>query len=118
MPANGPYLIALTLASILLLLVLILAVKLHAFLALILSSMALGLGAGMQPQAVLKSIQFGFGDALGFIAVVVPLVWSLARESKRSLLLYGLPMTCALTVTHALVPPHPAPAGAAQLLGA
>ncbi|HWB95325.1 MAG TPA: gluconate:H+ symporter [Bryobacteraceae bacterium] len=175
MPANGPYLIALTLGSIVLLLILILAVKLHAFLALILSSMVLGLAAGMQPQAVLKSIQAGFGDALGFIAVVVglgamigqylehsgggraladwllekfgrdraawavlaatflvglpiffevgfiimvPLVWSLARESKRSLLLYGLPMTCALTVTHALVPPHPAPAGAAQLLGA
>jgi gluconate transporter len=175
MPANGPYLVWLTLGSVILLLVLILAVKLHAFLALMLSSMALGLAAGMQPQAVIKSMQFGFGDALGFIAVVVglgamigqylehsgggraladwllakfgrdhaawavlvasfvvglpiffevgfiimvPLVWSLARESKRSLLLYGLPMTCALTVTHALVPPHPAPAAAAQLLGA
>jgi len=44
--------------------------------------------------------------------------WSLARESKRSLLTYGLPIAAALTVTHALVPPHPAPAAAAQLLGA
>lgn len=175
MPANGPLLIGLTLASIGLLLLLILVAKLHAFIALIISSMALGLAAGMAPQAVLKSIQAGFGDALGFIAVVValgamigrfleysgggraladwllakfgrdhaawavliasfivglpiffevgfiilvPLVWSLARESKRSLLFYGLPMTAALTVTHALVPPHPAPAAAAQLLGA
>src|SRR5512146_1415002 len=73
MPANGPFLVLLTLGSIVLLLVLILAVKLHAFLALILSSMALGLAAGMAPQAVLKSIQAGFGDALGFIAVVVGL---------------------------------------------
>src|SRR5580692_298971 len=149
--------------------------RLHAFLALLLASMALGLCAGMGPQKTLKSIQAGFGDALGFIAVViglgamigrfleysgggraladwllvkfgrdravwavltaaflvglpiffevgfiilVPLVWSLARESKRSLLYYGMPMCAALTITHALVPPHPAPAAAAQLLGA
>lgn len=175
MPANGPYLIVLTLAAIALLLFLILVAKLHAFLALLLSSMVLGLAAGMSPQTVLKSIQAGFGEALGFIAVVVglgamigrylehsgggralaewllrksgrdhaawavliaaflvglpiffevgfiilvPLIWNLARESKRSLLYYGMPMTAALTITHALVPPHPAPAAAAQLLGA
>ena len=171
----GPFLIALTLGSIALLLALILAARLHAFLALMLASMFLGLAAGMGPQKVLKSMQAGFGDALGFIAVVVglgamigrflehsgggraladwlllkfgrdravwavltaaflvglpiffevgfiilvPLVWNLARESKRSLLYYGLPMAAALTVTHSLVPPHPAPAAAAQLLGA
>ncbi|MBI1787231.1 MAG: gluconate transporter [Acidobacteria bacterium] len=175
MPANGPQLIALTLASIGLLLFLILAAKLHAFLALMLSSLALGLSAGMEPVKLLKSVQTGFGDALGFIAVVValgamigrflehsgggralaewllgkfgrdraawavltaaflvglpiffevgfiilaPLAWNLARESKRSLLYYGMPMAAALTVTHALVPPHPAPSAAAQLLGA
>ena len=58
--------------SIALLLVLILAVKLHAFLALLLTSMALGLAAHMPPEKVLKSIQTGFGDALGFIVVVIP----------------------------------------------
>ena len=47
----------------------------------------------------------------------MPLVWNLARETKRSLLFYGLPMAAALTMTHSLVPPHPAPAAAAQLLG-
>jgi gluconate transporter len=124
---------------------------------------------------VLKSIQTGFGDALGFIAVVVglgamigrflehsgggraladwllakfgkdraawalllasflvglplffevgvvvmaPLVWNLARETKRSLLFYALPMLSALTIVHSLVPPHPAPAAASQLFGA
>jgi len=168
------HLIVLTVACIALLLVLILVVKLHAFLALLLSSMVLGLAAGMPPDKVLKSIQSGFGEALGFIAVVVglgamigrylefsgggqaladwllarfgkdraawamlvaaflvglpiffevgfiilvPLVWSLARETKRSLLFYGLPMAAALTITHSLVPPHPAPAAASQLLG-
>jgi gluconate transporter len=175
MPAAGPVLLALTIAAIALLLFLILVVKLHAFLAMLIASMALGLGAGMAPAAVLKSIQSGFGDALGFIAVVVglgamigryiedsgggrslaewllqkfgrdratlalfvaaylvglplffevgfiilaPLVWSLTKESKRSLLVYGMPMTAALSATHSLVPPHPAPAAAAQLLGA
>jgi gluconate transporter len=164
----------LTAGAIILLLLLILAVRLHAFLALLISAMVLGLAAGMPPDKVLKSIQFGFGDALGFIAVVVglgamigrflehsgggraladwllekfgkdqaawamliaaflvglpiffevgfvilvPLVWNLARETRRSLLFYGLPMAAALTVTHSLVPPHPAPAAAAQLLG-
>jgi gluconate transporter len=53
---------------------------------------------------------------VGFI-ILVPLVWSLARETRRSLLFYGLPMAAALTITHSLVPPHPAPAAASQLLG-
>jgi len=174
MHPSGGTLILLTVASLALLLVLILVVKLHAFLALLLSSMVMGLAAGMPPDKVLKSIQSGFGEALGFIAVVVglgamigrflehsggaraladwlldrfgkeraawamliaaflvglpiffevgfiimvPLVWSLARETKRSLLFYGLPMAAALTITHSLVPPHPAPAAASQLLG-
>jgi gluconate transporter len=173
-PANGNYLVFLTAVSIALLLVLILVVKLHAFLALLLTSMALGLAAHMPPEKVLKSIQTGFGDALGFIVVVVglgamigrflehsggaqvladwlvekfgkdraawallvasflvglpiffevgfvilaPLVWNLAKETKRSLLFYGMPMAAALTITHSLVPPHPAPAAASQLLG-
>src|ERR1051326_7664221 len=167
------HLIVLTVAAIALLLVLILVVKLHAFLSLLISSMALGLAAGMRPEQVLKSIQTGFGDALGFIAVVVglgamigryleysggrpalagwllenfgkeraplgmvyaaflggwpiflevwfiilvPLVWNLARETKRSLLFYGLPMAAALTVTHSLGPPHPAPAAASHVM--
>ena len=164
-----------TLGAVALLLILILWARLHAFLALLISSMALGLACGMEPLQVIKSIQFGFGDALGFIAVVValgamigrflehsgggrvlaewllakfgrenaqwavfaaaflvglpiffevgfiilvPLAWNLARESKKSLLFYGLPMTAALTVTHAMIPPHPAPSAAAALLGA
>ncbi len=172
---EGPALLVLTLGAVVLLLFFILVLRLHAFLSLLLVSMALGLGAGMEPVRVLKSIQSGFGDALGFIAVVValgavigrlleqsgggralarwllektgerhavwavffaafliglpiffevgfiilvPFVYSLARQSGRSLLHFGLPVAAALTVTHAMVPPHPAPAAAAQLLGA
>ena len=71
MPANCTYLVCLTVATLVLLLFLILVVKLHAFVALLISAMAMGLASGMPPDKVLKSIQFGFGDALGFIAVVV-----------------------------------------------
>src|SRR5579864_7177881 len=73
MAVAGPGLLVLTIAAITLLLFLILVVKLHAFLALLISSMALGLAAGMPPAAVLKSIQSGFGEALGFIAIVLGL---------------------------------------------
>jgi gluconate transporter len=168
-------LLASTLASVALLLFLILYVRLHAFLALLLASFTLGMLTGMPAAKLLKSVQSGFGEALGFIAVVValgaivgrflehsgggrhfanqllerfgekntpwallvsafivglpiffevgfiilvPLAWSLARRGGKSLLYYGLPMACALTVVHAMVPPHPAPAAAAQLFGA
>jgi gluconate transporter len=171
----GNLLVLYTLLSIGLLLFLILHLRMHAFLALLLTSMALGLACGMPAAQVLKSIQAGFGEALGFIAVVValgammgryleysgggralaewllhqfgprravwavltssflvglpiffevgfiillPLVVSLSRQSKKSMLYFGLPVACALTVTHSMVPPHPAPAAAAQLLGA
>jgi gluconate transporter len=169
------HLIIFAFGAVALLLFLILYVRMHAFLAMLISAFAMGLAAGMKPAAVLQSIQAGFGDALGFIAVVlglgamigaylehsgggraladwlidkfgqeraawalmvaaflvgmpiffevgfiilVPLVYSLTREGKRSLLVYGLAMTAPLTILHSLVPPHPAPAAAAQLLGA
>lgn len=172
---TGAPLLLLTFGAIALLLFLILVLKLHAFIGLLLTSMALGLACGLTPAALLKSIQAGVGDALGFIAVVlglgamigaylehsgggtvladwllrlfgrehslwavliagflvglpiffevgfiilVPLVWSLAKETKRSLLFFGMAMCAPLTILHSLVPPHPAPAAAAQLLGA
>src|ERR1043166_9048424 len=81
---TGPWLILFTAATIALLLVLILAVKLHPFLSLLLSSMALGLATWMAPDKVLKSIQTGFGDALGFIAVVVGLGAMIGRYLEYS----------------------------------
>src|SRR5262245_47481628 len=70
---QGAPLLFLTAGAIALLLVLILVVKLHAFLSLLLSSMALGLAVGMPADKIIRSIQTGFGEALGFIAVVVGL---------------------------------------------
>ena len=54
---------------------------------------------------------------VGFI-ILVPLVYALARETKKSLLHYGIPLLAGLAVTHAFVPPTPGPIAVAQLVGA
>ncbi|MFN0105356.1 MAG: hypothetical protein ACKV2U_25125 [Bryobacteraceae bacterium] len=84
MPENGPFLLSITLGAIALLLFLILAVRLHAFLAPLISSMAFGLGVGMEPLKVIRSIQLGFGEALGFIAVVLALGAMIGRFLEHS----------------------------------
>jgi len=83
-PDNGSFLLTITLGAIALLLFLILAVRLHAFLALLISAMAFGLSAGMEPVKVIKSVQTGFGEALGFIAVVVALGAMIGRFLEHS----------------------------------
>jgi GntP family gluconate:H+ symporter len=55
------------------LVVLIARARLHAFIALTLVSIALGLGAAMPPAAVIRAFQDGVGATLGFIAVVIGL---------------------------------------------
>src|SRR5436853_4550244 len=84
MPANGNYLVVLTACTLAFLLALILVAKLHAFLALLISAMTMGLAAGMPPEKVLKSIQNGFGEALGFIAVVIGLGAMIGRFLEYS----------------------------------
>lgn len=172
---SGTALLFATLAAIVLLLFLILRFKLHAFLALIISSIALGIAAGMPPPSLLNALQKGMADLLGSIALIIgagaiigrmievsgggevmartlirafgvehtswaflsaayligipvffdaafftmiPLVWNVSREAKRSLLLYAMPVLAALTATHGLIPTHPGPAAAAKLMGA
>ena len=44
--------------------------------------------------------------------VLIPVIWSLTKESKKSLLYFGMPMATAATVAHALIPLHPGPAAA------
>ena len=56
-----------------LLLFLILRVKIQAFLALLISSMAVGLIAGMPPTEIVESMKNGMGGTLGFVATVVGL---------------------------------------------
>lgn len=60
-------------AGIFLLLFLILRLKLPAFIALLISSIVVGLLCGMGTQPILDSVQRGMGSTLSFVAVVVGL---------------------------------------------
>src|ERR1700727_1749578 len=44
---------------------------------------------------------------VGFV-LLVPIVFTVARRTRTSLVLVGLPMLAGLSIAHALVPPHPA----------
>jgi GntP family gluconate:H+ symporter len=44
---------------------------------------------------------------VGFV-LLIPIVFTVARRTKTSLVLVGLPMLAGLSVVHGLVPPHPA----------
>jgi Gnt-I system low-affinity gluconate transporter len=60
-------------AGIVLLLVLVIKLRVPAFLALLLSSLLVGLLSGLEPEQVLTSIKNGMGGTLGFVAIVVGL---------------------------------------------
>lgn len=59
--------------GVVLLLVLILRFKIQAFIALLLASITVGILSGMPPLSIIKTIQEGMGNTLGFVAVVVGL---------------------------------------------
>ena len=61
------------LGGIAILLLLILVVRLHAFIALLITSIAVGLMAGMDGSQIVDTIQKGMGNTLGFVATVVGL---------------------------------------------
>src|SRR5690606_4998762 len=49
---------------------------------------------------------------------MLPVVFTVGRRLKGSLLLYGIPVAAAFSVMHVFVPPHPGPVAASELLGA
>jgi gluconate:H+ symporter, GntP family len=51
------------------------------------------------------------------LVVFLPIIMTVARRFGGSLLLYALPAAGAFAAMHALVPPHPGPVAAAELLG-
>jgi Gnt-I system low-affinity gluconate transporter len=54
---------------------------------------------------------------VGFI-ILIPLIYSLQRKTKKSLLLYGMPLLAGLAITHAFIPPTPGPVAVADILKA
>jgi Gnt-I system low-affinity gluconate transporter len=81
---NESQLLGAALAGIALLLFLIIRVKLHAFVALLLASLVIGVSAGMPLGGVLDSITTGMGSTLGAIAVIVGLGAMLGRMLEVS----------------------------------
>ncbi|MBJ6368973.1 GntP family permease [Snuella sedimenti] len=66
-------LLSAVLIGIIILLVLILYFKIQAFIALLIASIGVGVLSGMSPLSIIKTIQEGMGNTLGFVAVVVGL---------------------------------------------
>lgn len=54
---------------------------------------------------------------VGFI-ILIPLVYTLAKECKKSVLHFGIPLLAGLAVTHTFIPPTPGPVAVASILGA
>jgi Gnt-I system low-affinity gluconate transporter len=59
--------------GIALLLFLVITLRVPAFIALLVTSLLVGLGSGLEPEQVLNSIKNGMGGTLGFVAIVVGL---------------------------------------------
>lgn len=50
--------------------------------------------------------------------VLIPLIYTFASTSKKSLLFLGIPLSASLSVAHAYLPPHPAPTAVSIIYGA
>lgn len=54
---------------------------------------------------------------VGFI-ILVPIIYALSRDTKRSLLYYGIPLLAGMAVTHSFIPPTPGPVAVADIINA
>ena len=140
--------------------------KVNAFLSLLIVAILSGLFLGMQPSAIIKSVENGVGSTLAGLALIiclgavlgkilessgaakkisltlikafgvkniqwsllltgflvgiplfynagfvilVPLVFSIAKETRLPLLYLAIPMAASLSTAHCFLPPHPGP---------
>lgn len=77
-------------------------------------------GAHRAPLALgIASLLFGFPIFFDAgLVVMLPIIFSVAKQFGGSTLKYALPAAGAFAVMHALLPPHPGPVAASELLGA
>lgn len=50
--------------------------------------------------------------------ILIPVLYALAGKTKKSLLLYAIPLLAGLAVTHSFIPPTPGPVAVSEILGA
>ncbi len=51
------------------------------------------------------------------LVMLAPLLYALARDTKKPLLAFGIPLVAGMAVTHAFVPPTPGPVAVGYILG-
>ncbi|GIO24870.1 GntP family permease [Oceanobacillus sp. J11TS1] len=51
------------------------------------------------------------------IVILIPILYSLAIRTRKSLLYYGIPLLAGLAVAHSFIPPTPGPIAVASVLG-
>lgn len=74
-----------------------------------------------QIQIAVVLASFIVGLALFFevgLVVLLPIIFVIAREMDLPLMYLGIPMAATLNVTHAFLPPHPAPTAISEILHA
>lgn len=54
---------------------------------------------------------------VGFI-ILIPIIYSLQRKTKQSMIIYALPLLAGLAATHSFIPPTPGPVAVADIIGA
>jgi len=52
------------------------------------------------------------------LVILAPILYALSRDTKKSLLYYGIPLLAGLAVTHSFIPPTPGPIAVAEILDA
>ena len=50
--------------------------------------------------------------------ILVPIIYALQQKTRKSLLLYAIPLLAGLAITHTFIPPTPGPIAVAEILGA
>lgn len=50
------------------------------------------------------------------LIIIIPIIYALSRDTKKSLLYFGIPLLAGLAVTHSFVPPTPGPIAVAEIL--
>jgi len=52
------------------------------------------------------------------LIILIPVVYELTRQAKRSVLYYAIPLVAGLAVAHSFIPPTPGPVAVAEILDA
>ena len=48
--------------------------------------------------------------------ILIPVIYAMQRKTKKSLLLYAIPLLAGLAITHAFIPPTPGPVAVADII--